>query len=165
MNYLAKVNTPSCLSEGLSVPEELELKVSQRLPSPTSDFVANNDDNKQKENEEGDQIPKHYNRCLIGDSQIGLQLKYLDTNGKQPDDFRQLEKRFIRCSSYLTIEHLKKYLRLKLNLPENSEVDILCNGEIMGKHHTLEFIYMTRWRFMDTLLSLDYRPKMDLNET
>ncbi|KAK1905156.1 putative E3 ubiquitin-protein ligase HECTD2, partial [Dissostichus eleginoides] len=25
-------------------------------------------------------------------------------------------------------------------------MDVLCNGEIMGRDHTLEFIYMTRWR-------------------
>ena len=23
----------------------------------------------------------------------------------------------------------------------------MCNGEFMGKDHTLEFVYMTRWRF------------------
>ena len=22
----------------------------------------------------------------------------------------------------------------------------MCNGEIMGKDHTLEFVFMTRWR-------------------
>ena len=22
----------------------------------------------------------------------------------------------------------------------------MCNGELMGKDHTLEFVYMTRWR-------------------
>ena len=26
------------------------------------------------------------------------------------------------------------------------QLDVLCNGEIMGRDHTLEFIYMTRWR-------------------
>lgn len=26
------------------------------------------------------------------------------------------------------------------------KLDVLCNGEIMGKDHTMEFIYMTRWR-------------------
>ena len=26
------------------------------------------------------------------------------------------------------------------------QLDVLCNGEIMGKDHTMEFIYMTRWR-------------------
>lgn len=146
----------------MPVPEELELPSAHRAYSPTSEFSERNTDADYKENESIEKS-KHHNRGLIGESQIGLQLKCLDASGKK-NDFRQLDKRFIRCSSYLTIEHLKKYLRLKLGLPENIEVDILCNGEIMGKHHTLEFIYMTRWRFMDTLLSLDYRPKMDLNE-
>lgn len=27
-----------------------------------------------------------------------------------------------------------------------AQLDVLCNGEIMGRDHTLEFIYMTRWR-------------------
>ena len=26
------------------------------------------------------------------------------------------------------------------------KVEVMCNGEIMGKDHTLEFVYMTRWR-------------------
>ena len=26
------------------------------------------------------------------------------------------------------------------------QVEVMCNGEIMGKDHTLEFVYMTRWR-------------------
>ena len=149
---------------GLTVPEELELQETHRASSPTSEFAEKKDDGSLKESESTGKKPKQQCESVIGDSQIGFQLKYLQASDID-NEFRQLEKKFIRCSSYLTIEHLKKYLRLKLSLPENSEVDILCNGEIMGKHHTLEFIYMTRWRFMDTLLSLDYRPKVDLNES
>ena len=26
------------------------------------------------------------------------------------------------------------------------QVEVMCNGEIMGKDHTLEFVFMTRWR-------------------
>lgn len=93
-------------------------------------------------------------------------------------------KRFIRCSSRVTVGTIKKFLSLKLKLPSSYEVkrpificpasspflivtvgvffhfslyvsssllifpqlDVLCNGEIMGRDHTLEFIYMTRWR-------------------
>ncbi|XP_046851438.1 polycomb group RING finger protein 5-B-like isoform X3 [Xenia sp. Carnegie-2017] len=74
--------------------------------------------------------------------------------------FQPLAKKFIKTSIRLTIGHLKKYLRLKLNLPNKKEVDILCNGEIMGKDHTLEFIYMTRWRLKsEHLLTLHYRPQ------
>lgn len=131
---------------------------------------------------------------------------------------QDLMKRFIRCSSRVTVGTIKKFLSLKLKLPSSYEVrhththtlgqltvvdrlvktqthtpppchhtqfllplrhlsapsrfrfsslslwfwrpvvffccrhrtrvqlDVLCNGEIMGRDHTLEFIYMTRWR-------------------
>ena len=28
-----------------------------------------------------------------------------------------------------------------------SQLDILCNEEILGKDHTLKFVVVTRWRF------------------
>uniref|UniRef100_A0A8C7D8P8 Polycomb group ring finger 5b n=1 Tax=Oncorhynchus kisutch TaxID=8019 RepID=A0A8C7D8P8_ONCKI len=57
-----------------------------------------------------------------------------------------LMKKFIRCSTRVTVGTIKKFLSLKLKLPSSYELDVLCNGEIMGKDHTMEFIYMTRWR-------------------
>ncbi|XP_058882413.1 polycomb group RING finger protein 5-B isoform X5 [Acipenser ruthenus] len=57
-----------------------------------------------------------------------------------------LMKKFIRCSTRVTVGTIKKFLSLKLKLPTSYELDVLCNGEIMGKDHTMEFIYMTRWR-------------------
>ena len=154
------------LFPGLSLPDEMDLELTPRPSTPTSEFVKKPSDESTESQENDDENinkNKPTDRNFAGDSQIGLQLSYLECSNLKRD-FRQLERRFIRCSSYLTVEHLKKYLKLKLQLPENCEVDILCNGEIMGKHHTLEFIYMTRWRFMDTLLSLDYRPKIELTE-
>ncbi|KAG2463221.1 PCGF5 protein, partial [Polypterus senegalus] len=35
------------------------------------------------------------------------------------------------------------------------KLDVLCNGEIMGKDHTMEFIYMTRWRLRGENVSPD----------
>ncbi|EGW07623.1 Polycomb group RING finger protein 5 [Cricetulus griseus] len=55
-------------------------------------------------------------------------------------------KKFIRCSTRVTVGTIKKFLSLKLKLPSSYELDVLCNGEIMGKDHTVEFIYMARWR-------------------
>ncbi len=154
--------TPS--TTGLPVPEELELEFIHRPASPTSEIVKKPaDENEVPESKEVNTNKQKQRKKFFGDSQMGLQLSYLESNGLKMN-FRQLEKRYIRCSSYLTVEHLKKFLKLKLKLPDKCEVDILCNGEIMGKHHTLEFIYMTRWRFMDDLLCLDYRPKLELTE-
>ncbi|XP_065098674.1 polycomb group RING finger protein 5-B isoform X2 [Paramisgurnus dabryanus] len=44
------------------------------------------------------------------------------------------------------------------------KLDVLCNGEIMGKDHTMEFIYMTRWRLQGENvypMVLEYRPRID----
>ncbi|TNN73534.1 Polycomb group RING finger protein 5-A [Liparis tanakae] len=77
---------------------------------------------------------------------------------------RDLMKRFIRCSSRVTVGTIKKFLSLKLKLPSSYELDVLCNGEIMGRDHTLEFIYMTRWRLHGENthpMVLEYRPRID----
>lgn len=40
-------------------------------------------------------------------------------------------------------------------------MDILCNDALLGKDHTLKFIYVTRWRPRDPPLILQYRPRID----
>lgn len=40
------------------------------------------------------------------------------------------------------------------------QIDILCNDELLGKDHTLKFVYVTRWRFKSPPLRLQYRPKI-----
>nr|XP_057907516.1 polycomb group RING finger protein 5-B [Doryrhamphus excisus]XP_057907525.1 polycomb group RING finger protein 5-B [Doryrhamphus excisus] len=99
------------------------------------------------------------------DPQIAICLDCL-RNTAQTDEstVTDLMKRFIRCSSRVTVGTIKKFLSLKLKLPSSYELDVLCNGEIMGRDHTLEFIYMTRWRLhADNTypMVLEYRPRID----
>ena len=45
------------------------------------------------------------------------------------------------------------------------QIEVMCNGEIMGKDHTLEFVYMTRWRIKVTktfLRILELESSVDL---
>ncbi|EPQ18801.1 Polycomb group RING finger protein 5 [Myotis brandtii] len=101
---------------------------------------------KPKVDEEGDenQDDKDYHRS---DPQIAICLDCLRNNGQSGDNVvKGLMKKFIRCSTRVTVGTIKKFLSLKLKLPSSYELDVLCNGEIMGKDHTMEFIYMTRWR-------------------
>ena len=102
---------------------------------------------------------------LLESSQIGLHLNFIEPEGKianNKQNFRCLDKPYLRTSSNITVAHLKKFLQKKLSHSSTCDVDILCNGELMGKHHTLEFIYMTRWRYKEGVLKLDYRPKIEL---
>ncbi|GAB6031422.1 Polycomb group RING finger protein 3 [Chamberlinius hualienensis] len=77
---------------------------------------------------------------------------------------KHLKRKFIRCSAQATITHLKKYIAKKVfnNIDRYKEVDILCNEEILGKDHTLKFVCVTRWRFKDPPLILQYRPRVEL---
>uniref|UniRef100_A0A4W3JSN7 Polycomb group ring finger 5b n=1 Tax=Callorhinchus milii TaxID=7868 RepID=A0A4W3JSN7_CALMI len=116
--------------------------------------------------EEEDQEDQDYHRS---DPQIAICLDCLRNNGQSGDNtVKGLMKKFIRCSSRVTVGTIKKFLSLKLKLPSTCELDVLCNGEIMGKDHTMEFIYMTRWRLRAENVSvhsypmvLQYRPRID----
>uniref|UniRef100_A0A8C5MUL2 Polycomb group ring finger 5 n=1 Tax=Leptobrachium leishanense TaxID=445787 RepID=A0A8C5MUL2_9ANUR len=100
-------------------------------------------DKKRKEGEENDDDKDHHR----SDPQIAICLDCLRNNGQSGDNVvKGLMKSFIRCSTRVTVGTIKKFLSLKLKLPSTYELDVLCNGEIMGKDHTMEFIYMTRWR-------------------
>ncbi|CRK97202.1 CLUMA_CG010599, isoform A [Clunio marinus] len=77
-------------------------------------------------------------------------------------NLKNLKRRFIRCSSQATITQLKKFVAKKVlnGIDKYREIDILCNDELLGKDHTLKFVYVTRWRFKDPPLRLQYRPKI-----
>uniref|UniRef100_A0A8C6SPK8 Polycomb group ring finger 5a n=1 Tax=Neogobius melanostomus TaxID=47308 RepID=A0A8C6SPK8_9GOBI len=100
------------------------------------------------------------------DPQIAICLDCLHNTAQAQGEstVTDLMKRFIRCSSRVTVGTIKKFLSLKLKLPSSYELDVLCNGEIMGRDHTLEFIYMTRWRLHGENtypMVLEYRPRID----
>ncbi|KRX41873.1 NudC domain-containing protein 2 [Trichinella murrelli] len=63
---------------------------------------------------------------------------------------------FICCSWQTTVAHLKKLLAKTIygDLARFKDFDILCNHEIMGKDHSMKFIYRTRWRNMRPPLEL-----------
>lgn len=92
------------------------------------------------------------------DEQVNVCLESVSPNMKA------LKRRFIRCSSQATILHLKKFIAKKVldGTDKYRDVDILCNDEILGKDHTLKFVVVTRWRFQNPPLILQYRPRLDI---
>ncbi|CAH2095754.1 unnamed protein product [Euphydryas editha] len=96
--------------------------------------------------------------CHRKDEQVNVCLECISTS------LRTLKRSFIRCSAQATITHLKKFVAKKVlnGMEKYREIDILCNDELLGKDHTLKFVYVTRWRFRDPPLRLQYRPKIDL---
>lgn len=93
------------------------------------------------------------------DEQIGIELVSHDVKSA-----KQIKFPFIRCSSQSTITHLKKFIASHLlKSPEKQkEVDILYNEELLGKDHTLKFVYVTRWRYKRGPMKLYYRISQQL---
>lgn len=80
------------------------------------------------------------------------------------DNLGSIVKPFIFCSVNATIKILKKYVakRIGLDLSKHSDLDILCNEEILGRDHTLKFVLVTRWRAKAQPMLLKYRPRVTL---
>ena len=149
---------------GMEDPDETN--TDSNLTLAMMDATSKKEEPDKKEELKQDQNSDQAKPKALDSSQIGLHLNFLEPEDSEPikqADFRPLEKPFLRTSSHITVAHLKKFLKKKLNHATKCDVDILCNGELMGRHHTLEFIYMTRWRYKEGVLKLDYRPKVDLS--
>ncbi|ODM95690.1 Polycomb group RING finger protein 3 [Orchesella cincta] len=73
-----------------------------------------------------------------------------------------LQKKFIRCSSLVTVNLLKKHVAKQLynDLGKYKDIDIHCNDELLGKDHTLKFVILTRWKQRAEPLKLQYQPKL-----
>ncbi|XP_054712326.1 polycomb group RING finger protein 3-like [Uloborus diversus] len=94
----------------------------------------------------------------VTDDRVCIQLE------TKTSELQQLPRKYICCSSFTTIAHVKKLIAKKLfcDLEKYYTVDILCNDEVLGKDHTLKFIYVTRWRSKEPPLMLYYQPRMNL---
>ncbi|KMQ97541.1 polycomb group ring finger protein 3 [Lasius niger] len=94
------------------------------------------------------------------DEQVNVCLECMNAS------LKTLKRRFIRCSAQATITHMKKFIAKKVlsGMEKYRDIDILCNNELLGKDHTLKFVYVTRWRFRDPPLRLQYRSHIDMQD-
>ncbi|CAO1415267.1 unnamed protein product [Diamesa serratosioi] len=132
---------------------EREFYKARNLPCPKDVPIVAETEIEQKVNDPH----QDYHRL---DEQVNLCLECNTSS-----NLKTLKRRYIRVSSQATITQLKKFVAKKvLNAIEKyRDIDILCNDELLGKDHTLKFVYVTRWRFKDPPLRLQYRPKtMDM---
>ena len=118
--------------------------------------------------------------CHRSDEQINILIENLPGS-----NLKSVKRKFIRCSAHTTVTHIKKFVAKKLfnNFdrykevsgitchsllidhppPPSSQIDILCEGQSLGKDHTLKFIFVTKWRFRDPPLKLTYKPQQGIS--
>ncbi|XP_055326849.1 polycomb group RING finger protein 3 [Sitodiplosis mosellana] len=139
--------------QGDEMKREREFYKSRNLPNPKDQPQNIEDDAFDRLNET--HVESDYHRQ---DEQVNVCLECMTNN------LSALKRRFLRCSSQATITHLKKFVAKKVlnGIERYKEVDILCNDELLGKDHTLKFVYITRWRFRDPPLRLQFRPRIEL---
>lgn len=68
-----------------------------------------------------------------------------------------LSKKYIRCSARMMVAQLQKLLRMKLNIPEEKQVDIVCNEQIVHPFRTMKFIWISEWLNREPPMILHYR--------
>lgn len=128
----------------LEYPRELKEKLEQfNLLTDKKLNIKNNSESKDADkcDANGNKKTQDTHNYHRDDEQIALSLEPLD-------GLEQLERKFILCSCHSTITHLKKFIAHKIysNIDLYKELDIVCNDEILGKDHTLKFIFVTKWK-------------------
>ncbi|KAJ8251774.1 hypothetical protein GJAV_G00225300 [Gymnothorax javanicus] len=84
-------------------------------------------------------------------------------NDRKSPDSREAErekpnsKRFLRCPATMTVMHLAKFLRSKMDIPNNYRIEVLYEGEPLKDYYTLiDVAYIYTWRRQNGPLPLRY---------
>ncbi|XP_061079878.1 polycomb group RING finger protein 2-like isoform X1 [Conger conger] len=84
-------------------------------------------------------------------------------NDKKAPDSREADrekpnsKRFLRCPAAMTVMLLAKFLRSKMDIPNNYRIEVLYEGEPLKDYYTLiDIAYIYTWRRQNGPLPLRY---------
>ncbi|XP_068745272.1 polycomb group RING finger protein 1-like [Montipora capricornis] len=101
------------------------------------------------------------------DEQVSLCVERFDESMEEEEDDTKTEravetvgilsKKYIRCSARMMVVQLQKLLRMKLNIPEDKQVDIVCNDQIIHPFRTMKFIWISQWLNREPPMVLYYR--------
>ncbi|KAL9983991.1 hypothetical protein ACROYT_G006242 [Oculina patagonica] len=78
-------------------------------------------------------------------------------NDRTTETVGTLSKKYLRCSARMMVVQLQKLLRMKLNIPEEKEVEIVCNEHVIHPFRTMKFIWISEWLNRAPPMVLHYR--------
>lgn len=96
---------------------------------------------------------QHFHR---DDERIPLKVEPHSSLSEGKDMLQPLRRKYMRCSSKVTIFHLKKFLARKLQVPATYELDLLCKESILHKDNSLRFVWLSHWLKKESPLLLHY---------
>ncbi|KAL5481327.1 hypothetical protein EMCRGX_G021464 [Ephydatia muelleri] len=98
----------------------------------------------------------HFSR---DDDLVSLQVEPHRSVAEEAVQLQELTRKYMRCSSRVTVHHLKRFLLQKLGVPPHYDLDLLCMDNVLHKDSTLKFIWLSYWLKKDPPLVLHYKLK------
>uniref|UniRef100_W5N8B6 RING-type domain-containing protein n=1 Tax=Lepisosteus oculatus TaxID=7918 RepID=W5N8B6_LEPOC len=121
------------------------------------DFYAANPtaDTANGSNEDRGEVQEEEKRIIADDEIISLSIEFHEgtRNEKKLHESRESDKekgnnkRFLRCPAAMTVMHLAKFLRSKMDIPSNYRIEVLYEDEPLKDYYTLmDIAYIYTWR-------------------
>nr|2NA1_A Chain A, Polycomb complex protein BMI-1, Polyhomeotic-like 2 [unidentified] len=104
-------------------------------------------------------------RIITDDEIISLSIEFFDQNrldrkvnkDKEKSKEEVNDKRYLRCPAAMTVMHLRKFLRSKMDIPNTFQIDVMYEEEPLKDYYTLmDIAYIYTWR-RNGPLPLKYR--------
>lgn len=114
-------------------------------------------------NEDRGEVADEEKRIITDDEIISLSIEFFDPSrmgvgpeGKQAKE-QLANKRYLQCPAAMTVMHLRKFLRSKMDIPNTYQVDVMYEDEPLKDYYTLmDIAYIYTWR-RNGPLPLKYR--------
>uniref|UniRef100_A0A8C3QWJ1 RING-type domain-containing protein n=1 Tax=Cyanoderma ruficeps TaxID=181631 RepID=A0A8C3QWJ1_9PASS len=116
-------------------------------------------------NEDRGEVADEDKRIITDDEIISLSIEFFDQNrlerkgNKEKDKSKEEvnDKRYLRCPAAMTVMHLRKFLRSKMDIPNTFQIDVMYEEEPLKDYYTLmDIAYIYTWR-RNGPLPLKYR--------
>ncbi|KAM3928574.1 polycomb complex protein BMI-1 isoform 1-T2 [Leptodactylus fuscus] len=116
-------------------------------------------------NEDRGEVADEDKRIITDDEIISLSIEFFDQNRIDRKGSREKEKskeeandkRYLRCPAAMTVMHLRKFLRSKMDIPSSFQIDVMYEEEPLKDYYTLmDIAYIYTWR-RNGPLPLKYR--------
>ncbi|XP_028289112.1 polycomb complex protein BMI-1-A isoform X1 [Parambassis ranga] len=114
-------------------------------------------------NEDRGEVADEDKRIITDDEIISLSIEFFDHSRlggaaeDKPSKDQVANKRYLQCPAAMTIMHLRKFLRSKMDIPNTYQVDVMYEDEPLKDYYTLmDIAYIYTWR-RNGPLPLKYR--------
>ncbi|XP_051910863.1 polycomb complex protein BMI-1-A [Hippocampus zosterae] len=116
-------------------------------------------------NEDRGEVADEDKRIITDDEIISLSIEFFDRSGrltggledKHSSKDQVANKRYLQCPAAMTVMHLRKFLRSKMDIPNTYQVEVMYEDEPLKDYYTLmDIAYIYTWRRTGPL-PLQYR--------